>query len=82
MSERQSRLRIYLCGCGRGTILQRSYEFHIGPPQDGWVGREREAGRETDCPDCRRQGQKLPSEPTEITLEQASQLPHPPARLV
>ena len=82
MSERQSQVKIYQCGCGNGTVLQRSYQFHVDRPIDGWVGREREAGMEIDCPDCRQEGRGLPVEPAEITLAQAMQLTHPPSRLL
>lgn len=81
MSERQCRLRIYRCGCGSGTVLQRSYEFHVDRPHGGWVGQEREADVEIDCPDCRREGRGLPAEPNEISLAGAMQLPHPPSRV-
>jgi hypothetical protein len=82
MSERQSRLKIYRCGCGDGTVLQRSYEFRVDRLQGRWVGQEREADLEVDCPDCRREGRGLPAEPTEISLVQAMQLPHPPSRVL
>jgi hypothetical protein len=82
MSERQSQVKFYQCDCGNGTVLQRSYQFHVDRPKEGWVGRAREAGMEINCPDCRRQGRGLPSDPIEITREQAGQMPHPPSGLV
>jgi hypothetical protein len=71
MSERQSPLKVSLCSRGRGTVLQRSYEFHVDRPKDGWVDHQREAAVEIDCPDCRPEGCGLPAKPIEIPGAQA-----------